>query len=66
MPLLIRATLAGALALAAVVAALFIVKAALTLATIVLVAVVALYLFKLGSRAARRLASGKHLTTIDG
>ncbi len=62
MTLLVRSTLLGTLTIIAIVAAVFIVKAAIALGTLVFVCLVAVYLFRLARTYARRLTARNDLT----
>lgn len=66
MPSIARYSLLGVLGVAALLAALFIVKAVLAIATLVLVAVVAVALFRFGHRLVRRLGSERGVSIYRG
>ncbi len=66
MPSAVRYSLLGALGVAALLAAVFIVKAVLAIATVVLVVVVAAALFGVGYRFLRRLGAERHITIFRG
>ena len=66
MPSVVRYSLLGALGVAALLAAVFIVKAVLALATVALVIVVAVGLFGFGVRFVRRRGAARDVTSYRG
>lgn len=64
MTLLIRSTLLGTLAIAALLAAIFIVKAVVALATVLLAGIIALYLMRRVVALRHRLAARGDLATF--